>query len=83
MNFILRSAGLQIGSSIRYEKALYGNYFLNYYIVKIIIISFNCFSEYIYRLSLRPILPLPELEEDSLKINYPSGRYIISHRNLI
>ena len=47
VNSILRSAGLQIGSSIGYEKALYGNYFLNCYIVKIILISFNCFSEYI------------------------------------
>ena len=40
------SAELHISSSIRYENALYGNYFLNCYIVKIILISFNCFSEY-------------------------------------
>ena len=46
VNFIWRSAGLQIGSSIRYEKALYENYFLNCYKVKISLISFNCFSEY-------------------------------------
>ena len=52
MNFILHSAELHIGSSIRYENVLYGNYFLNCYIVKIISISFNCFSEYIYELSL-------------------------------
>ena len=38
---------MHIGSSIRYENALYGNYFLKYYIVKRILISFNCFSEYI------------------------------------
>ena len=48
MNFILHSSELHIGSSIRYEHALYGNYFLNSYIVKIILISFNCFSEYIW-----------------------------------
>ena len=35
-----------IGSSIRYENTLFGNYFLKCYIVKIIFISFNCFSEY-------------------------------------
>ena len=48
VNFILHSAELHIGSSIRYENTLYGNYFLNCYIVKIILISFNCFSEYSY-----------------------------------
>ena len=47
VNFILHSAELHIGSSIRYLNALYGNYFLNCYIVKRILISFNCFSEYI------------------------------------
>ena len=47
VNFILHSADLHISSSIRYENALYGNYFLHYYIVKRILISFNCFSEYI------------------------------------
>ena len=45
--FILHSAELHIGISIRYENALYG-FFLNCSIVKIIVISFNCFSEYIY-----------------------------------
>ena len=40
-------AELHIGSSIRYENALFGNYFHKCYIVKIILISFNCFSEYI------------------------------------
>ena len=29
VHFILYSADLHIGSSIRYENALYGNYFLN------------------------------------------------------
>ena len=47
VNFILHSAELHTGSSIRYQNALYGNYFLNCYIVKRILISFNCFSEYI------------------------------------
>ena len=36
VNFILHSAELHIGSSIRYENALYGNYLLNCYIVKMI-----------------------------------------------
>ena len=45
VNFILHSAELHIGSSIGYENVLYGNYFLNFYIVKRILISFNCFSE--------------------------------------
>ena len=47
VNVILHFAELHIGSSIRYENILFGNYFLKYYIVKIILISFNCFSEYI------------------------------------
>ena len=46
VNFILHSAELHIGSSIIYENALYGIYFLNWYIVKRMLISFNCFSEY-------------------------------------
>ena len=46
--FILHIAELHIGSSIRYENALYGNSCLNCYIVKIFLIFFNCFSEYIY-----------------------------------
>ena len=37
---------LHIGSSIRYENIFFGNYFLKFYIVKRILISFNCFSEY-------------------------------------
>ena len=36
VNFISHSAELHIGSSIRYENALYGNIFLNCNIVKII-----------------------------------------------
>ena len=47
-NFILLSYVLHIGSSIRYENVLNGNYFLICYIVKRILISFNCFSEYKY-----------------------------------
>ena len=47
VNFILHSAEFQNDSSIRYENALYGTYFLNCYIVTIILISFNCFSEYL------------------------------------
>ena len=46
MNFISHSAEMPIGSSIRYENASYGNIFLNCYIVNIILISFNYFSEY-------------------------------------
>ena len=38
-------AELHISSSIRYENALYGNNFLNCYIVKLILISFNSFPE--------------------------------------
>ena len=45
----MHSSEFHIGSSIRYENALYGNYFLNCYIVKRILISFKCFSEYISR----------------------------------
>ena len=45
-NFILLSYVLHIGSSIRYENVLNGNYFLICYIVKRILISFDCFSEY-------------------------------------
>ena len=46
--FILHSAELHIGGSIGYKNALYGNYFLNCYIVKRILISFNCLTEYNY-----------------------------------
>ena len=49
VNFILHSAELHIVSSIRYQNAIYGNYFLNCSIVKRILISFNCFSEYIIK----------------------------------
>ena len=40
VNFILHFAELHIGSSIRYEKTLFGNYFLKGY-VKRILISFK------------------------------------------
>ena len=44
INFILHVTELHIGSSIRYENnCLFGNHFLKCYIVKIILISFNCF----------------------------------------
>ena len=36
---------MHIGSIIRYEKALYGNYFLICYIVKRILMSINCFIQ--------------------------------------
>ena len=42
---VLHVAELHIGSSIRYETTLFRNPFLKCYIVKIISISFNCFSE--------------------------------------
>ena len=47
VNFIMHFAELHIGSIIRYENTLFGNYFLKCYIIKRILISFNCFSEYI------------------------------------
>ena len=47
VNFILHFAKMHIGSSIRYENTLFENYIFNGYIVKRILISFNCFSEYI------------------------------------
>ena len=51
VNFILHFAELHIGSSIRYENTkMFGNYFLNCYVVKRILISFNCFSEYCSKL---------------------------------
>ena len=56
MDFILHSAELHIGGSIKYENALYGNDFLNRYIIKIILISLHCFSEYSYPLSGLQIL---------------------------
>ena len=36
--------------SIRYANILFGNYFLKCYIVKRILTSFNCFSEYITKI---------------------------------
>ena len=48
VNFILYFAELHIGSSIRYENILVGIYFLKCYIVKRILISFNCFSEILH-----------------------------------
>ena len=75
----MRSAGLQIGSSIRYEKDLYGNYFLNCYIVKMILISFNCFSEY------RPALQRELLRNNSLYVGqlYEDKSLAIRTRDLI
>ena len=49
VNFILPFAELHIGSCIRYENTLLGKYVLKCYIVKIILISFICFSEYILK----------------------------------
>ena len=44
------STVLHIVSSIRYQNAIYGNYFLNCPIVKRSLISFNCFFfEYIIK----------------------------------
>ena len=47
VNFILHSAELHIGSSIKYGNTLFGNNFLKFCIAKTNLISFNCFSEYI------------------------------------
>ena len=47
INFILQLAELHIGSSIRCKHTLVGNHFLKCDKFKIILISFNCFSEYI------------------------------------
>ena len=38
------------GSSSKYKITLFENYFLKCYKVKRILISFNCFSEYIYNI---------------------------------
>ena len=46
-HLILYFAALLIGSSIRYIHTLFGNHFLKSYKVNRILISFNCFSEYI------------------------------------
>ena len=43
VNFILHFTVLHIGSSIRYKNTLFWNYFLNCYIVKRILISFQLF----------------------------------------
>ena len=43
VSFIFHFVELHIGSSIRYETTLFGNYFLKYYKVKRILMSFNCF----------------------------------------
>ena len=51
VNFILHFAEWHIGSSIRYETTSFGNIFFKCYIVKRILISFNCFSEYITKLT--------------------------------
>ena len=48
VKFILHFAELRIGSSIRYENTLFGNYSQMLYSQKNFnLISFNCFSEYI------------------------------------
>ena len=46
MNFIFHFAELHSGSSIRYKITRFENYFQEWYKVKQISISFNCFSEY-------------------------------------
>ena len=48
INFILHFREFHNDSSIRYKITLFENYIHKCYIVKRIIISFNCFSEYIY-----------------------------------
>ena len=52
INFNLHFAELQIGGSIKNKNALFGKYFLNCKKVKIILVSFNCFSEYIFAMLL-------------------------------
>ena len=47
VHFILHFAELQIGNSIKYKKTLFENNFLKCSNVKIILIPFNCFYEYI------------------------------------
>ena len=56
-NDSMHVAELHIGSFIRYEHSLFGNYFLKCYIVKRILISFICFSEYIMLSTYVPLLP--------------------------
>ena len=46
VNFILHFGELHSDSSIRYKLTLFENYILKCCIVKRILISFNCFSEY-------------------------------------
>ena len=46
LKFFLHVTELHIGSSIRCENTLFGYHSLKCYIVKLILISFNCFSEY-------------------------------------
>ena len=46
VNFILHFSEFHSDSSIRYKITLFENYIHKCYIVKIILISFNCFSEY-------------------------------------
>ena len=66
----LHFAELHLGSSIRYQNILFGNYFLKCNRVKIILVSFNCFSEYImdivfllHTFSLTYILRMSKLHE--------------------
>ena len=47
VNFILHFSEFQSDSSIRYKITLFENYIHKCYMVKRILISFNCFSEYI------------------------------------
>ena len=48
VNFIFHFAELQSGSSITDKKTVFGNYVLKCNKVKRILISSNCFSEYIF-----------------------------------
>ena len=52
VDFILHFGELHSKSSIRYKLTLFENYIPKCYIVKRISISFNCFSEYTYILTL-------------------------------
>ena len=47
VKFIFYFAELHIGISNRYNNTCFGNYFLKSNIFKSILISFNCFSDYI------------------------------------
>ena len=51
-NFVVVVPELHNGIYIRYENTLFGNYFLKFYIVKIVLISPTCFSEYMICLTV-------------------------------